>query len=218
MGLQIFEASGSFSPADHGLHAGDVLDVICVGGGASGAYRYGSTQGSSVAGGASSIGSVSSASGVVMGKGGRTQTKNGVKAPGCGAGGYLPGLPVYGGSGADGWSEVGATGLAGTYAAPNSPWANPYGDGNKGATAGDTATNSDVNAAPGGNGYGAGGGGASDTDTYVTGSNGGDAGKIAYGTIVLSSTDAISVTVGRGGVNTAVSAMHGAPGVVLVFW
>ena len=33
MGMQIFESSGTFDPKTHGLKVGDVLQIVCVGGG-----------------------------------------------------------------------------------------------------------------------------------------------------------------------------------------
>lgn len=33
MGMQIFEQSGTFDPKIHGLKIGDVLQIVCVGGG-----------------------------------------------------------------------------------------------------------------------------------------------------------------------------------------
>ena len=36
MGMQIFEQSGTFRPADWGLKAGDIVQVIAVGGGGGG--------------------------------------------------------------------------------------------------------------------------------------------------------------------------------------
>lgn len=36
MGMQIFESSGTFDPAVHGLKIGDVLQIVCVGGGGGG--------------------------------------------------------------------------------------------------------------------------------------------------------------------------------------
>lgn len=208
MGLQIFEQSGYFDPAARGLKAGDTVDVICVGGGSSGAaYKTVGTQDHwpSVAGEASTFGDISSADGIVMGRGGAGKDGAELRSQsGCGAGGYMPGLSMYGGSG--GTPEIAGTGLAGTLVETPSPWCNFAGDGNKGAGG---------SLAPGGNGYGAGGGG---DGGYGYAAPGGDAGKIAFGSMILTSTAPIAVTIGAGGVNEQVSTVSGAPGVVLVFW
>lgn len=112
-----------------------------------------------------------------------------LNAPGGGAGGYLPGIPIYGGNGGCGvavdyaadrdkniFFSMGyvASGLAGyggfRITIPEgdkifmpessiSPYANVWGSGNKGA--GGTSLNQSLSAfAAGGNGYGAGGAGA----------------------------------------------------------
>lgn len=209
MGLQIFEASGIFDPAARGLIAGDTIDVVCVGGGSSGVIRAAgqSADSPSVSGGTSSVGSISSANGTTMGRGGPGTSGEGFRA-GCGAGGYLPGVPMYGGNG--GSADTPGTGLAGTIEASPSPWCNRSGNGNKGA-GGVTA--------PAGHGYGAGGGGgAQENTTWNYGYGGGDAGKIAIGSITLANTNAIQVTVGAGGVNASTNTLSGAPGVVLIFW
>lgn len=211
MGLQIFTQSGVFDPAARGLHAGDTLDVICVGGGSSGVF-YRSLPAPaqiwpSVPGGESIFGDLSSADGVRMGRGGPGEliSENQYQA-GCGAGGYLPGVPMYGGNG--GTASLPGGGLAGTTLASASPWCNPWGNGNKGA-------GSPSNGSAAGNGYGA-GGGSYGSSAYSGG--GGDAGKIAMGSVTLADTEEISVTVGAGGVNEATDTASGAPGVVLVFW
>lgn len=194
MGMKIFEQSGSFSPADYGLVAGDVLDIICVGGGEAGEFATGNTP--KTPAGESSFGAyLSSADGIRMAH---------YASDGCGAGGYMPGVPFYGGNGGD------PVGLAGTIKTPVSPYCNTAGDGNKGATGRYAAD------APGGNGYGAGSGGGYDPTTTL---EGGDAGKIAFGSVVLAGTAAIAVTVGAGGTNGYKgNQLVGAPGVVIVFW
>lgn len=209
MGMKIFESSGTFSPSDYGLIAGDVVDVICVGGGGSGGTNA-TNGGASVDGSASSFGAITSANGIVMGKG-EVPTES--WTVGCGAGGYLPGVPFYGGNGGN------PIGMAGTSKEPVSPYCNPGGPGNKGATGGyiTQGTSDTTIFAPGGNGYGAGGGGYR-TGVSGTPYPGGDAGKIVFGSVVLSNTSAISVTVGAGGVNAGNSSLHGASGVVIVFW
>ena len=201
MGMKIYEASGTFSPADYGLQAGDVLDVICVGGGSSGMHYAGTPSTASAAGGASSFGGVSSASGPVMAKG-EPYVSDVVARCGCGAGGYLPGVAFNGGNGGTG------VGLSGTLEDKISPYCNPGGPGNRGAAGGNN-----VLFAPGGNGYGAGGGGYGASGQ--TACSGGDAGRIAIGSVVLDNTDPITVTVGTGGVNRDTC---GADGCVIVFW
>lgn len=198
MGMKIIEQSGNFTPSDYGLITGDVLDLILVGGGQSGSYA--DPDGDPADGGDSSFGSLSSASGITMGYGEDLSTASD-SGLACGAGGYLPGVPFYGGNGG---TPVGMAGIHEDQT-PASPYCNPRGAGNKGASG---------NAASG-HGYGAGGGaGWSNT----VGGKGGNAGKIAFGSVVLSSTSPISVTVGAGGINAAQSTLVGAPGVVIVFW
>ena len=123
MGMQMFTTSGTFNPTTHGLVAGDVLNIICVGGGGPGADVTGSGTSAApyvmaygTAGGASSFGSVVSAPGGSlanaaaqsgsMGSGGNSansQNSNNVYvAAGGGAGGYEPGWPSFGGAGGNG--------------------------------------------------------------------------------------------------------------------
>ena len=113
MGLAIFEESGSFDPTMYGLQAGDLIQVIAVGGGGGGGY-----------------GEV--ANGGDAGMGGETDDSNSSNR--CAGGGG------------------------------------------------------------GGGGYGGGGGGG------AGGGNGGDGGEIKMVSISLPNTDAISVTVGLGGI------------------
>ena len=213
MGLQIFESSGSFDPAARGLTAGDTLDVVLVGGGSSGEFYIRETNeqpivSPRVAGTESTMGGLSSANGVRMGVGGAGNQSSSPYA-GCGAGGYMPGVPMYGGNG--GTNSRAGSGLAGTVLASASPWANPSGGGNKGARG-----FADV---PAGHGYGAGGAGqGGGLHDMIYPASGGDAGKIAFGSITLANTNVISVTVGGGGVNAQSGTVSGAPGVVLVFW
>lgn len=213
MGMQIFESSGSFDPAARGLVAGDTIDVICVGGGWSGEHYDNSVSPSaqispSVAGGESSCGSVSSSSGILMGTGGEGSDAD--PYAGAGAGGYMPGLAMYGGNG--GTTDTPGMGMAGSLLTSPSPYVNYTGDGNKGAGGRHVYGN---RVGPGGNGYGAGGGGFG---TLQYKANGGKSGKISFGSITLTSTSPIAVTVGAGGVNAVSELVSGAPGVVLVFW
>ena len=226
MPLKIYESSDVFVPAEHGLAVGDYVDLVCVGGGASGDYCYlnevSSTAYSfavsdSVDGGESSFGSFSSASGYKMGAGGpKSYVADGeIYCGGHGAGGYLPGMPIFGGNGGSG------CGLAGTESYGASPYVNTGGPGNKGATG--KLSNYDGN---GGNGYGAGAGGhnvgprsgRAITPGSTDRSNGGDSGRIAFGSVKITSLDAINITVGSGGVNAMDANQHGAKGVVIVCW
>lgn len=127
MGLVIFEQSGTFKPADFGLGAGDIINVIVISGGCSGqgAYlndsdRY--TGVASVAGGDSSFGTYFTASSYIssrtsspypMGLGGtgssfswRTEGTAGSTdtgyAGGGGGGGLIVGIPFIGGDGGSG--------------------------------------------------------------------------------------------------------------------
>lgn len=194
MGMKIIETSGTFNPADYGLTAGDVLDIICVSGGYAG---WASSDNDRVDPGDSSFGSyVSSANGIQMGQ---------AVADGCGAGGYMPGVPFYGGNGGA------PVGLAGTLVTPVSPYCNTGGFGNKGAT----GSRAEGRITAGGNGYGAGSAGDHTVSGTVT--QGGDAGRIAFGSAVLADASPITVTVGAAGVNNG-QGMAGAPGVVVVFW
>ena len=110
MGMVIFEESGTFNPSDWGLESGDMLQIICVGGGAGGDLVDGGRLIKGNAGGQSSFGSYivakggntdnSSPSG--MSRGGAGASRNDYYAyGGGGAGGYLPGISVYGGDGGD---------------------------------------------------------------------------------------------------------------------
>ena len=241
MGMVIFEESGTFNPADWGLQVGDMLQVICVGGGAGGTVnvpqssdKFRVVLGS--AGGTTSFGTHLSAEGASanpsapngMGKGGgagsRPDTNDEYRwlLPGGGAGGFLPGAPVFGGDGGDGvyYSFSASAGVPVNSHAPSGlggkgawravtsylyesfvdlPFANlkNAAKGNKGATA-----TSQSGEAAAGNGYGAGGAGASDGYAQFsasTGPTGGNSGELKIGTVKLTSAAGIAVTVGLGG-------------------
>ena len=255
MGMQIFEKSGTFNPADWGLGVGDMVQVVCVGGGCSGDIgainddnRDKSIQGKS--GGNSSFGGYVKAFGgsqmdtkICMGLGGKSafnyDRSDDIFAPAGGAGGYMIGIPFYGGNGGDGWytkrettmsvpitenlpTGLGASGYMnapfGYYEfAVGLPYANLHSNrgGNKGA------------GLRGGNGYGAGGGaagrvlGQADPQFY----SGGNSGQIQFGTVKLLSAEEIPVIVGKGGDPNSYSDMYmnltsgkGADGVVVVTW
>lgn len=255
MGMQIFEKSGTFKPADWGLGAGDMVQVICVGGGCSGdvtvitsSGKDQSIQGKS--GGNSSFGNYVTAFGgsqldhtICMGVGGCGEydynVNNGVVAAGGGAGGYMIGIPFYGGNGGNGNIAEHTTTIPITNTLPSGlggagqltpesnayvfstglPYANVFTrNGNKGAEGTD---------ANGGNGYGAGGSGGGrvfDTGTPEF-THGGNSGQIMFGTVKLTSSNSITVTVGKGGTANTYSDMHGtmssgkgADGVVVVTW
>lgn len=59
----MFTSSGIFNPADHGLKIGDMLNLICVAGGASGCGYNGTTAYAGNPGGNSSFGNFLSALG-----------------------------------------------------------------------------------------------------------------------------------------------------------
>jgi len=115
MGFKIFESSGVFNPVDCGLSIGDTINVIVVGGGgAGGASAVGGTA-SGGAGGPSSFGNLVTALGGSGGTAGtmpgrQGQFRGGVSrlsgqsyaVPAGGAGGWLPGVPIWGGNGGDG--------------------------------------------------------------------------------------------------------------------
>ena len=108
MGFALFDQSGTFNPLDYDLSVGDVLEVMCVGGGGGGACFQPATA-SGGNGGPSSFGSYltalggygASAGGYWLGTPTQYMTK------GSGASGYsnssTPGLYCYGGAGGGGW-------------------------------------------------------------------------------------------------------------------
>lgn len=72
MGMVIFESSGVFNPGKYGLSPGDLIQIVCVGGGASGAGAGKGSYFPGSAGGASSFGSILSAAGGTAMSGGFT--------------------------------------------------------------------------------------------------------------------------------------------------
>lgn len=259
MGMVIFEESGTFNPSDWGLEAGNMLQVICVGGGAGGsASDIGNGGDLGNPGEASSFGSYITAQGANtdisapngMGRGGSSafyeygSSNRYYLLPGGGAGGYLPGLPQYGGSGGNGASypfdasasfPVNAHAPSGLGGVGQSFIASDYGyefftdlpfanlsvgaSGIKGAGGG-----SGDRGGAGGNGYGAGGGGGacgSDHNALYNMSQGGNSGELKIATIKLINTNSISVTVGDGGSGATYNSAKGgkgAPGVVIITW
>ena len=217
MGMRIYTSTGTFVPGDYGLAIGDIVNVVCVGGG-------GGSRGLTInggAGGTSSFGALLSASGGSGGGNGTAATGGmGNGAVGNtnyaagGAGGYLPGVPLFGGNGGQGGTTVGPAGLAGGSVSVTtvvSPYFNPLGNGNCGATGG---TGSGA-----GNGYGA--GAASDKFYNNISPSSGGAGYRTIESFKLTSLDTITVTVGLGGTagtGGAPQGYAGAPGVVVVTW
>lgn len=108
MGFTIFESSTSFKPSDYGLKVGDIIYVVCVGGGASGDYATAAYDSSpdivpGKAGGSSSFGSYitalgggacGSTQGHAFGLKGKYSSSGGYPYSGCGAGGWVPGLNI----------------------------------------------------------------------------------------------------------------------------
>lgn len=109
--MKIFEASGTFNPSDFGLSVGDMIQIICVGGGGSGGCNY--SMGNKVvngnAGTASAFGTIISAQG---GAGGNCSlapsstvgqylagSVNNVTGASGGGGGWYPGTVHCGGTG-----------------------------------------------------------------------------------------------------------------------
>ena len=235
MGMVIFERSGTFDPTVYRLVVGDVLQVICVGGGSSGDGVTGALSNATlvngIAGGTSSFGShVSSDDGYSIGTGGKSVATAGASSYAAyaagGAGGYLPGVHMFGGNGGNG-NGTPASGLGGQGGSSNaspSQFCNTRGNGNKGAGYG-CAMNSQSTGAvvdgAGGNGYGAGGGGVAYTSSSKSiAGYGGDAGKFMLGTVILPNLYPIAVTVGAGGASVGAdyASGRGADGVVIVTW
>ena len=134
MGYAFFNKSDTFRPSDYNLGAGDTIEVVCVGGGQGGSARYyDQTIGKDRYwyggnGGTTSFGNYLSASGgsnvtnpekirgnnyfvggtvlnaELRGSGSSKQYYN--IAGGGGAGGYVPGEPIWGGDGTPGCGMV----------------------------------------------------------------------------------------------------------------
>ena len=76
MGMEIFTSNGTFNPANWGLKAGDMLQIVCVGAGGGGGACYYSYQ---YACGSAGISSHAGCSGGIAGQnGGSSGTGNGV--------------------------------------------------------------------------------------------------------------------------------------------
>lgn len=108
MGFTIFTQSGTFNPADYGLKAGDIIHIVCVGGGGGGSGCAGSSESiwKGSTGSASSFGSVVTAAG---GNGGSSLSSQ-PKAQENSNRGQISRLDYYlstnvgvGGSGGNGW-------------------------------------------------------------------------------------------------------------------
>lgn len=236
MGMQIFEKNGTFNPADWGLGVGDMVQVVCVGGGCSGDGVNGTGSDAEKIDGKlgtdSKFGNhVSSANGRIIGYGGQgyneystgSNSITNVAYGGGGAGGYLPGIPMIGGNGGS-MNQPIPSGLGGAFRDESqlfSMYCNTYGAGNCGAGIGNAYAEKIYYNGTGGNGYGAGGGGSAyRTSRGGASGKGGNSGKFIIGTVKLTSSDPISVTVGTGGasVGTNESSGKGADGVVVVTW
>ena len=118
MGFIIFSESGTFNPIDYGLSIGDTINLMVIGGGGGGGayycnnpdYPYFSLANGGT-GGSSSFGSyLTAAGGACTGtgtpsvygyKGGSPAVLSNISgvASGGGAGGWIPGCPVWGGNG-----------------------------------------------------------------------------------------------------------------------
>lgn len=231
MGMLLLNATPSVNwmPGDHGLVAGDIIQCIVVGGGAGGTYNTTSRGG---AGYQSSVGvyvtaagaplnptSAEALSGTGMGFGGIGATNYG---GGGGAGGYIPGSPIFGGNGQDGVATaIGTTTLYVTRTMPNGnggggahraatsyAFYNP-GNNSCGGMPGIDGSFGSQGVSAGGGGsavaYGGGGGagyGAGGACMPAVPARGGGAGAIKFGSIKLSASDitnGIAITVGGGG-------------------
>lgn len=231
MGMEIIAATlgSNWMPGTRGLSAGDIVQVVCVGGGAGG-WGYSSSGG---AGYQSSFGTYCTAAGGInyssgMFSGGTPYSNtSSLYGSGGGAGGYIPGFPIFGGNGESAptgvlgsstvWTvkppPAGLAGGSGLGSAPNTvPSSNGYGGagamvnasnwcyGQPGACFGAGGGGGyGCGAGGGGAGYGAGGGGGGQNAGV---GYGGASGYIKFATIVLSASDitnGIPITVGGGG-------------------
>jgi len=112
MGFILFNASGTFSPLDYGLNVGDIINIVCVGGGGGGGIGNSSYPGTGGTGGTSSFGSFVTALGGSGGAyyGGTPGIQGqfigglnyGGNCGGGGAGGWIPGVADWGGNGGNG--------------------------------------------------------------------------------------------------------------------
>lgn len=234
MGFVLFESSGTFNPSAYGLVPGDLLQVVCVGGGggvagtdyyvtdSSAQYGY-SSKSVKFDGSASSFGSFLTAPGGVGGK------------DDYGQGGWIPDVPGV----ISFCKGISASGQV-------LPWCS-------GRVHGGYGPSYRVRADTGGAGFGAGAADGSSSYRSSSDSNanynyqnpswrGGSAGQFKEAAIVLASTDPINCVVGTGGVAysfsviqngyrinngnytyftrvyTSISCSAGAPGCVAVFW
>lgn len=241
MGMALFESSGVFRPANYGLNVGDLLHVICVGGGASGNGASSETDDvAGIAGGASSFGSLVSAAGGSVGAGAlgvapantaTTGTWSGyVAAGGDGQHGFLLNsiIPIWVPS-----NQLHVLLQLLTTLSSESINSGLLVNGGKTDKAGNGVSNgsdSTSSYAPatsvggrGGLGYGAGGGGGAFVRyryAYQAKGNGGGAGVIKHYEYKLTDTVAVPVTVGTGGAANSATCPGGvgAPGCVAVFW
>lgn len=228
MGYILFTQNGTFNPSDHGLVVGDVINVVCVGGGASGSsyfYVNSSTYNRGcVAGGASSFGSYCTASGAT----GTSSYEQQAAAPAGGRAGALCNLVIdsstnhsylLAGCGAPGWLPDVAfipapmpvyegakvyyiTPMASTLymarEAVTKPAACTRGPACSGASTGTRNANNFYSGVSAGS-IGYGAGGCA---VLFSSCVGGNSGGVTKKTVKLTSTSAIAVTVGKGGTSS----------------
>lgn len=109
MGFTIFESSGTFNPASYGLKAGDLLQIVCVGGGGQALQNErDGASGVGTTGGTSSFGSYVTA----LGGSGSGFSSTGTQGGGKGA----PRSGLYqGGGGGGGYGGGGGGGCSSQY-------------------------------------------------------------------------------------------------------
>lgn len=225
MGYVLFTANGTFNPSSYGLVTGDTIQLLVVGGGASGQGVMGrTTPGTNSSGGTSSVGSIVSATGGVASKGCLGFSNYQIGAGGDGQHGCL--IPT----GLAPWTLMDyVSGYVAAVAASAEPSVyNTTGrvhlayNGTAAMSSSGSYSARGVYAGRGGLGYGAGGGGA----VYMYRSDGGQAGRggaagdMKAAVYVLPNANGISVTIGAGGAASSDNypGGAGAPGCVAVFW
>lgn len=226
MGYVIFEQSGTFKPSDFGLVTGDTLQIVCVGGGASGCERHNAVAGNP--GGASSFGSYVTAPGALA------PTSSGVQAQTVIGG--RAGLNIYDSNLSPIWYTLGAPGwmpYMGWVPWPEWQWSsegkllrlngftgpqvklNSFSSTLAAAAAtlpafakktracAGSGCSSNAGYHVGGYGYGSGGGGGGSiiNSSSNNSSMAGNSGGVVEGIVTLASTANIAVTVGLGGAN-----------------
>lgn len=222
MGYVIFEQSGTFKPSDFGLVPGDTIQVVCVGGGASGCERYNAIAGNP--GGASSFGSYVTAPGAnaPTGAGAQVETVIGGRAGlniydqtltvnwyTLGAPGWMPDIgwvpwPTWQ------WSSEGKLLRLAGFTGPqvklpnfSSTLASAYATmpafAKKTRACAGSGCSNGAGYHVGGYGYGGGGGSSGSTSSYNSSAMAGNSGGVVNGIVTLTSASNITVTVGLGG-------------------